>query len=60
VFSANGGYTSGTAFTSGLIPAAWVGATAVLAAAAAAALLPKARKAIRQVVAPEPELATVS
>jgi EmrB/QacA subfamily drug resistance transporter len=44
VFSARGGYASGTAFVSGLVPAVWVGAAAVAAAAAAALLLPRLRK----------------
>ena len=44
VFSARGGYASGTAFVSGLAPAVWVGAAAVAAAAAAALLLPRLRK----------------
>jgi len=44
VFSARGGYTSGTAFVSGLAPAVWVGGAAVAVAAAAALLLPRFRK----------------
>ncbi len=40
VFSARGGYTSGTAFVSGLAPAVWVGGAAVAVAAAAALFLP--------------------
>lgn len=52
VFSAHGGYSSGQAFASGLVPAAWVGGAAVLAAAVAAALLPSLRKQ----AAVEPEL----
>jgi MFS family permease len=44
VFSARGGYTSGTAFVSGLTPAVWVGGAAVAVAAAAALLLPRLRK----------------
>ena len=44
VFSARGGYASGTAFVSGLAPAVWVGAAAVAVAAAAALLLPRLRK----------------
>jgi EmrB/QacA subfamily drug resistance transporter len=60
VFSARGGYTSGAAFTSGLSAAVWVGAAAVAAAAGAALLLPRLRRApsvampVRQ---PELELA---
>jgi nitrate/nitrite transporter NarK len=45
VFSARGGYTSGTAFVSGLAPAVWVGAAVVAVAAAAALLLPRLRQA---------------
>jgi len=44
VFSARGGYTSGTAFVSGLAPAVWVGAAAVAVAAAAALFLPRFRR----------------
>src|SRR5262252_5279601 len=44
VFSARGGYTSGTAFVSGLTPAVWVGGAAVAAAAAAALLVPRLRQ----------------
>ncbi len=44
VFSARGGYTSGTAFVSGLVPAVWVGAAAVAVAAAAALFLPRFRR----------------
>jgi len=43
VFSARGGYASGTAFVSGLAPAVWVGGAAVAAAAAAALFLPRLR-----------------
>jgi EmrB/QacA subfamily drug resistance transporter len=45
IFSARGGYVSGTAFVSGLAPAVWVGGAAVAAAAAAAMLLPRSRRA---------------
>jgi EmrB/QacA subfamily drug resistance transporter len=45
VFSARGGYASGTAFVSGLAPAVWVGAAAVAVAAAAALFLPRLRQA---------------
>jgi len=45
VFSARGGYTSGTAFVSGLAPAVWVGAAVVAVAAAASLLLPRVRRA---------------
>jgi EmrB/QacA subfamily drug resistance transporter len=44
VFSARGGYTSGTAFVSGLSSAVWVGGAAVAAASAAALLLPRLRR----------------
>jgi hypothetical protein len=44
VFSARGGYASGTAFVSGLVPAVWVGGAAVAVAAAVALLLPRLRK----------------
>jgi EmrB/QacA subfamily drug resistance transporter len=44
VFSARGGYASGTAFVSGLAPAVWVGGAAVAAAAAAALFLPRLRQ----------------
>ena len=44
VFSARGGYASGTAFVSGLAPAVWVGGAAVAVAAAVALLLPRLRK----------------
>src|SRR5207253_2193041 len=45
VFSARGGYASGTAFVSGLAPAVWVGGAAVAVAAAAALFLPRLRQA---------------
>src|SRR5579863_2640329 len=44
VFSARGGYASGTAFVAGLAPAVWVGAAAVAVAAAAALFLPRLRR----------------
>jgi EmrB/QacA subfamily drug resistance transporter len=44
VFSARGGYTSGTAFVAGLSPAVWVGAAAVAVAAVAALALPRLRR----------------
>jgi len=44
VFSARGGYTSGTAFVAGLAPAVWVGGAAVAVAAAAALFLPRFRR----------------
>ncbi|HEY5985011.1 MAG TPA: DHA2 family efflux MFS transporter permease subunit [Streptosporangiaceae bacterium] len=45
VFSARGGYASGAAFVSGLSSAVWVGGAAVTAAATAALLLPRLRRA---------------
>src|SRR5437763_3264980 len=57
VFSARGGYASGTAFVSGLAPAVWVGAAAVAVAAAAALLLPGLRTRPAAELAPELELA---
>jgi MFS family permease len=56
VFSARGGYASGTAFVSGLVPAVWVGAAAVAVAAAVALLLPRLR---RVATSPEPEAEAV-
>ena len=59
VFSARGGYASGTAFVSGLAPAVWVGAAAVAVAAAAALFLPRLRRpAASQPEAVSPELVT--
>ena len=43
VFSARGGYTSGTAFVTGLSAAVWVGAAVVAVAAALALALPRRR-----------------
>src|SRR6266705_3608053 len=61
VFSARGGYASGTAFVSGLAPAVWVGGAAVAVAAAAALLLPRLRQAEASPAAePSPELDLVS
>jgi MFS family permease len=54
VFSAHGGYASGTAFVSGLAPAVWVGAAAVAAAAAAALFLPRLKRAGAPSPAAEP------
>jgi nitrate/nitrite transporter NarK len=54
VFSAHGGYASGAAFVSGLAPAVWVGSAAVAAAAVAALLLPRSRKAATAAPAAEP------
>jgi MFS family permease len=45
VFSARGGYTSGTAFVTGLTSAVWVGAAVVAVAAAVALALPRLRRA---------------
>jgi nitrate/nitrite transporter NarK len=44
VFSARGGYASGTSFVTGMSAAVWVGAAAVAAAAALALGLPRLRK----------------
>ncbi|MFJ6798602.1 DHA2 family efflux MFS transporter permease subunit [Streptomyces sp. NPDC091268] len=44
VFSAQGGYESGQAFTDGTVPALWIGAGAVAVAAALALLLPRKAK----------------
>src|SRR5207244_9326980 len=59
VFSARGGYASGTAFGSGLAPAVWVGGAAAAVAAAAALFLPRFRKAeaASLAAAPGPALA---
>ncbi len=64
VFSAQGGYSSGASFVSGMSSAVWVGAAAVAAAGAAAVALPRLRRARRAVPAsevppgePAPELA---
>jgi EmrB/QacA subfamily drug resistance transporter len=54
VFSAHGGYASGTAFVSGLAPAVWVGASAVAVASAAALFLPSVRRAVTASPADEP------
>jgi len=51
VFSARGGYASGTAFVSGLSAAVWVGAAAVAVAAAVALALPRLRRASLAVAA---------
>src|SRR5262249_29423939 len=45
VFSARGGYTSGTAFVTGLTSAVWVGAAVVGVAAVVALALPRLRRA---------------
>jgi hypothetical protein len=45
VFSARGGYTSGTAFVTGLTSAVWVGAAVVAIAAVVALALPRLRRA---------------
>jgi EmrB/QacA subfamily drug resistance transporter len=49
VFAAQGGYTSGASFVSGMSSAVWVGAAAVAAAGAAAVALPRLRRAGRAV-----------
>ena len=61
VFSARGGYASGSAFVSGLAPAVWVGSAAVAAAVAAALLLPRSRKTATAASPDEParELDTI-
>jgi len=61
VFSARGGYASGSVFVSGLAPAVWVGSAAVAAAVAAALLLPRSRKTATAASPDEPatELDTV-
>jgi hypothetical protein len=61
VFSAHGGYASGTAFVSGLAPAVWVGAAAVAVAAAAALFLPRRHRPEAASASAEPvaELAQV-
>jgi EmrB/QacA subfamily drug resistance transporter len=46
VFSARGGYATGTSFVAGLTPAVWAGAAGVAVAAAAAFCLPRVRRAI--------------
>ncbi|HZU79291.1 MAG TPA: MFS transporter, partial [Acidimicrobiales bacterium] len=43
VFSARGGYASGAAYVSGLLPAVWVGAGVVVAGAVAALVIPRRR-----------------
>src|SRR5215467_14986050 len=53
LFSAHGGYASGSAFVAGLAPAVWVGAAAVAVAAAAALFLPRFRRTAAS--APEAE-----
>src|SRR5579871_1975982 len=54
VFSAHGSYASGTAFVAGLAPAVWIGAAGVAAAAGAALLLPRVRRALTAAPAPAP------
>jgi len=46
VFTAKGGYTSGHAFVSGLVPALWLGAAIVALGAVAAALIPGKGRAV--------------
>jgi MFS family permease len=65
VFSANGGYTSGSAYLAGLLPAIWVGVAVLGVGALATLLLPRriaagaTRRASEReaVIRPEPELA---
>jgi EmrB/QacA subfamily drug resistance transporter len=45
VFTAHGGYASPQAFANGLIPALWVGASAIALAAVAGLLIPRHRRA---------------
>ena len=45
VFSARGGYTSGTAFVTGMTSAIWVGAAVVAVAAVVALAVPRLRRA---------------
>jgi EmrB/QacA subfamily drug resistance transporter len=59
VFSARGGYASGASFVAGLTPAVWGGAAGVAVAAAAAFLLPRARRATAAATAPAQELELV-
>ena len=46
VFTAHGGYASPQAFANGLIPALWVGASAIALAAVAGLLIPRHRRAV--------------
>jgi predicted MFS family arabinose efflux permease len=59
VFSARGGYATGTAFVAGMSSAVWVGAAVVAAASAAAMLLPRLRSAPPSLAEAEQEPALV-
>jgi EmrB/QacA subfamily drug resistance transporter len=52
VWSHYGGYTSGTAFVDGMLPALWIGAAVVLVGAVAAFAIPRRAKAQREAVEP--------
>jgi EmrB/QacA subfamily drug resistance transporter len=52
IFSHAGGYSSGTAFVDGLVPAVWVGAAVVAVGALAAFAIPRRRTARREAGAP--------
>jgi MFS family permease len=56
VWSRYGSYSSGQAFVDGMVPALWIGASVVLAGAAAAFAMGKRRRAERPVAAEEPLL----
>ena len=53
IFAHTGGYTSGTAFVAGVVPAITVGAAVVLAGAIAAAAIPSRRHAAVPAAVPE-------
>ena len=53
IFAHTGGYTSGTAFVAGVVPAITVGAAVVLAGAVAAAAIPSRRRAAAPATVPE-------
>jgi EmrB/QacA subfamily drug resistance transporter len=59
VFSAHGGYASGTSFVAGLTPAVWGGAAGVAVATVAAILLPRMRRATAKAAQPVKELELV-
>jgi predicted MFS family arabinose efflux permease len=59
IFSAHGGYASGTSFVAGLTPAVWGGAAGVAVATVAAILLPRARRAAARTAAPAREFELV-
>src|SRR6202040_2923286 len=60
VFSAKGGYASGTAYVAGLVPAVWVGVAVVGAGALLALALPRRRGAGVTVEAPVEPAVTVA